>query len=528
MHVFNGEICNFGFANRQDVICRMGTNADKKERQYIAIDLKSFYASVECVDRGLDPLTTNLVVADKSRTEKTICLAVSPPLKAYGIGGRARLFEVIQRVQAVNYERRQKAKGKMSGKSYNDIELKEHPELQIDYIVAPPRMAHYIEVSTQVYKTYLKYVSHEDIHVYSIDEVFMDVTDYLFSYKMTAHELAVTIIRDVLKNTGITATAGIGTNMYLAKVAMDIVAKHVPADKDGVRIAELNEMSYREKLWNHRPLTSFWRVGRGIADRLAPYGIDTMGKIARLSIENEDLLYKLFGVNAELLIDHAWGWEPCTIAMVKAYKPENSSFSSGQVLKTPYTSRKARVVVKEMADAAALDLVAKRMVTDQLVLTVSYDTESLKNPEISSQYHGPVTIDYYGRKVPKHAHGTANLGKHTSSSKKITDAVMKLYDRIVNEKLLIRRLSLTTNHVIREDSLVNSPTPVQLDMFVDYESIRRQQQKEKKSMEKERKLQEARLEIKHRFGKNAILKGMNFEEGATAIERNAQIGGHKA
>ena len=498
------------------------------ERQYIAIDLKSFYASVECVERGLDPLTTNLVVADKSRTEKTICLAVSPSLKAYGIGGRARLFEVVQRVREVNYERRYKAGGHFSGKSVNDTEIKAHPDWEVDYLIAPPQMAHYMDVSAKVYQTYLKYIAPEDIHVYSIDEVFMDVTDYLKTYKMTAHELAMTMIRDVLSQTGITATAGIGTNMYLCKVAMDIVAKKMPADKDGVRIAELDEMSYRRQLWNHRPLTSFWRVGHGIAEKLAIYGIDTMGKIARMSLKNEELLYRLFGVNAELLIDHAWGWEPCTIAQVKAYKPENNSFSSGQVLQEAYDFKKARVVVKEMADASALDLVAKRLVTDQMVLTIGYDAESLTNPTIRSKYHGPVATDRYGRQVPKHAHGTANLEKRTSSSTIITKAVMELYDRIVNPDLLVRRINLTTCRVVDESMAKEKDVPQQLDLFTDYEELERQKKEEQEALDKERRIQEARLAIKHRFGKNAILKGLNFEEGATAKERNEQIGGHKA
>ena len=498
------------------------------ERHYIAIDLKSFYASVECVERGLDPLTTNLVVADKSRTEKTICLAVSPSLKTYGIGGRARLFEVVQRVREVNYERRYKADGRFSGKSVNDIELKTHPDWEVDYLVAPPQMAHYMDVSAKVYQTYLKYIAPEDIHVYSIDEVFMDVTDYLKTYKMTAHELAMTMIRDVLSQTGITATAGIGTNMYLCKVAMDIVAKKKPADKDGVRIAELDEMSYRRQLWNHRPLTSFWRVGHGIADKLAVYGIDTMGKIARMSLKNEELLYRLFGVNAELLIDHAWGWEPCTIAQVKAYKPENNSFSSGQVLQEAYDWKKARVVVKEMADAAALNLVAKRLVTDQMVLTIGYDVESLTNPAIHSKYHGPVTTDRYGRQVPKHAHGTANLEKRTSSSAIIIKAVMELYDRIVNPDLLVRRINLTTCRVVDELMVKEKDVPQQLDLFTDYEELERQKKEEQEALDKERRIQEARLTIKQRFGKNAILKGLNFDEGATAKERNKQIGGHKA
>ena len=473
----------------------------EQRRTYIAIDLKSFYASVECVDRGLDPLTTNLVVADVSRTEKTICLAVSPSLKAYGIGGRARLFEVVQKAREHHFE----------------------------YIAAPPRMAHYIEVSKKVYETYLKYISSEDIHVYSIDEVFIDVTPYLVTYKMTAHELAMKMIRDVLATTGITATAGIGTNMYLAKVAMDIVAKKMPADKDGVRIAELDEMSYRRELWDYRPLTKFWRVGRGIAEKLAVYGIDTMGKIARISVRNEGLLYRLFGVNAELLIDHAWGWEPCTIEAVKAYHPETNSFSSGQVLQEPYTWKKARVVIQEMADAMSLDLVAKRLVTDQLVLTVGYDTENLTRPEIREKYHGEITTNYYGKQVPKHAHGTFNFKKPTSSSRQIIQGAAELFDRHVNPDLLIRRLNLTTNHVVSEELLAaQKQAPQQLDLFTDYEVLQKRQQEEKAARDKERRMQEAQLKIKQRFGKNAILKGLNFDEGATAIERNKQIGGHKA
>ena len=500
------------------------------QRTYIAIDLKSFYASVECVDRGLDPLTTNLVVADVSRTEKTICLAVSPSLKQYGIGGRARLFEVVQRMREVNFERQSKVPGhRLTGKSTSDVELKQHPDWAVDYIAAPPRMAHYIEVSTKIYSIYLKYIAPEDIHVYSIDEVFMDVTAYLRSYRMTAHELAMTMIRDVLKQTGITATAGIGTNMYLCKVAMDIVAKKMPADKDGVRIAELDEMSYRRELWDYRPLTKFWRVGKGIAQKLALYGIDTMGKIARMSEQNEELLYRLFGVNAELLIDHAWGWEPCTIEMVKAYKPESNSFSSGQVLQEPYDVKKARVVIQEMAEAMALDLVAKRLVTDQLLLTVSYDAECLTRPEIREKYHGEITSNYYGKAVPKHAHGTFNFDKPTSSSKLIMDGTAELYDRIVNPDLLVRRLSLVTNRVIPESvAAEQNRVPQQLDLFTDYEALEKQKQEEKAKRDKERRLQETQLKIKQRFGKNAILRGLNFEEGATAKERNKQIGGHKA
>ena len=499
------------------------------ERSYIAIDLKSFYASVECVARGLDPLTTNLVVADVSRTDKTICLAVSPSLKAYGIGGRARLFEVQQRLRQVNYERQMKSPSRqLTGKSWFDKELQEHPDWAVDYIAAPPRMAHYVEVSNKIYNIYLRYVAPEDIHVYSIDEVFMDVTNYLRSYKMTPHELTIKMIRDVLKETGITATAGIGTNMYLCKVAMDIVAKKAPADADGVRIAELDEMSYRRQLWDYRPITKFWRVGKGTAERLALYGIDTMGKLARTSLNNEKLLYQLFGVNAELLIDHAWGWEPCTIEAVKAYRPATNSFSSGQVLQSPYTFKKARVVIREMAEAMALKLVSRRLVTSQLIITVNYDRECLENPDIRALYNGEVTKDYYGRMVPKHAHGTVNLKQQTSSSRLIMQAVEGLYDSIVNPDLLVRRLNITAANVVSEESTKNKKVPEQLDIFTDYEALNRQREEERKALEKERRMQEAQLKIKQRYGKNAILRGLNFDEGATAIERNKQIGGHKA
>ena len=498
------------------------------ERTYIAIDLKSFYASVECVARGLDPLTTNLVVADKSRTDKTICLAVSPSMKAYGIGGRARLFEVVQRVKEVNFERRRNAGWHFTGKSSNDTELKAHPDWELDYIVAPPRMAHYIEVSTQVYQTYLKYVAPEDIHVYSIDEVFMDVTAYLGTYKISPHELAIRMIRDVLGTVGITATAGIGTNMYLAKVAMDIVAKHVPADKDGVRIAELDETTYRRTLWNHRPLTAFWRFGRGIAAKLAEYGITTMGQIARRSLQNEDFFYNLFGVNAELLIDHAWGWEPCTIDYVKAYRPETNSFSSGQVLQEPYEWAKARIVLREMADAMALSLFSKQLVTDQLVLTINYDTENLTEREHHARYTGPVTKDYYGRTVPKHAHGTENLSRQTSSSSLIIETAERLYERITNPDLLVRRITLVTNHVMHVSQVRKETAPIQLDLFTDYEAEEQKRKEEEEELEKERRLQAAQLAIKSRFGKNAILRAMSYTEGATAKDRNAQIGGHKA
>lgn len=499
-------------------------------RTYIAIDLKSFYASVECVDRGLDPLTTNLVVADSSRTEKTICLAVSPSLKSYGVGGRARLFEVVQKVREVNYQRRMNIPyGVFTGKSWRNPELLEHPDWELDYIVAPPRMARYMQMSAQIYSVYLKYIAPEDIHVYSCDEVFMDVTAYLSTYKKTPHELAMTIVRDVLKQTGITATAGIGTNMYLCKVAMDIVAKHIPADKDGVRIAELDEKSYREKLWSHRPLTDFWRCGKGIAQKLAMYGIETMGQIARLSIKNEDVLYKLFGVNAELLIDHAWGWEPCTMDYIKSYRPETNSLSSGQVLHEPYTFKKARVVIKEMADAISMDLLDKGLVTDQLVVTVGYDRTSLENPEIRAKYHGPVVKDYYGREVPKSAHGTANLDRQTSSTTLIMTAVENLFDRIVNKNLLVRRLNITTNHVVLESRVKKQDDKmVQLDLFTDYETLAKQKKEEEERLAKERRMQEALLAIKKQFGKNAILRGLNFEDGATAKDRNEQIGGHKA
>ena len=499
------------------------------ERSYIAIDLKSFYASVECVARGLDPLTTNLVVADVSRTDKTICLAVSPSLKAYGIGGRARLFEVQQRLRQVNYERQMKSPSRqLTGKSWFDKELQEHPDWAVDYIAAPPRMAHYVEVSNKIYNIYLRYVAPEDIHVYSIDEVFMDVTNYLRSYKMTPHELTIKMIRDVLKETGITATAGIGTNMYLCKVAMDIVAKKAPADADGVRIAELDEMSYRRQLWDYRPITKFWRVGKGTAERLALYGIDTMGKLARTSLNNEKLLYQLFGVNAELLIDHAWGWEPCTIEAVKAYRPATNSFSSGQVLQSPYTFKKARVVIREMAEAMALKLVSRRLVTSQLIITVNYDRECLENPDIRALYNGEVTKDYYGRMVPKHAHGTVNLKQQTSSSRLIMQAAEELYDSIVNPDLLVRRLNITAANVVSEEIAKSKKVPEQLDIFTDYEALNRQREEERKALEKERRMQEAQLKIKQRYGKNAILRGLNFDEGATAIERNKQIGGHKA
>lgn len=506
-----------------------------RQKSYIAIDLKSFYASVECVERGLNPLAANLVVADESRTEKTICLAVSPSLKAYGIPGRARLFEVVQRVREVNLERRGKAPGgRFSGTSCNALELAGHPELELAYIIAPPRMGFYVEYSTRIYSVYLKYVAPEDMHVYSIDEVFMDVTDYLHVYGMTPRELAAKIVRDVLEETGITATAGIGTNLYLCKVAMDIGAKHVMPDENGVRIAELDEMSYRRQLWDHRPLTDFWRVGHGYRTRLEEAGLFTMGDIARCSLGgdgdfyNEELLYRMFGVNAELLIDHAWGWEPVTMDLIKAYRPETNSICSGQVLQQPYDFERGRLIVREMADQLALELVEKRLVTDQLTLTVGYDIENLSDPEIRKRYKGETTTDRYGRRVPRHAHGTVNLSCQTSSARMILDAVTELYGRIVNPVLLVRRVTVAANRLVDETQAKQAQEFEQMDLFTDYEALQRQKDEENSRLLKERRLQEAILEIKGKYGKNAVLKGMNLQEGATAKERNRQIGGHKA
>lgn len=491
-------------------------------KKYIAIDLKSFYASVECVERGRDPLTTNLVVADSTRTEKTICLAVSPSLKAYGIPGRARLFEVVQKVD-VNEQRIKKARGyRFSGKSDNALDLANDSSLEVDYIVAPPQMAHYMNISTEIYQIYLRYIAPEDIHVYSIDEVFIDATSYLDTYKMTAHELAMKMIKEVLSETGITATAGIGTNLYLAKVAMDIVAKHIPADKDGVRIAELDEMSYRQKLWSHRPLTDFWRVGKGYAAKLQANRIYTMGDIARQSIYDEELFYKLFGVNAELLIDHAWGWEPCTIADIKSYKPENHSVSQGQVLQCPYDFEKSKIIVREMTELLVLDLVDKGLVCDQVVLTVGYDIENTQN----GNYSGEVKADRYGRNVPKQAHGSENIGRYTSSTKLIAEATMRLFDRIVDRKLTVRRMYVVANHVISEND--TPETHEQLDLFSDFDTIESQRQKEDEELQREKALQKTTIALQKRFGKNSVLKGLNFKEGATTIQRNGQIGGHKA
>ena len=501
-----------------------------RQKCYIAIDLKSFYASQECIERERDPLTTNLVVADESRTEKTICLAVSPSLKAYGIPGRARLFEVLQKVKEVNALRQAKAPGrKFTGKSTDANELNANPSLELDLIIAPPRMGHYMECSARIYQVYLQYVAPEDIHVYSIDEVFIDATPYLKTYGMTGREFARKLVGEVLAVTGITATAGIGTNLYLCKVAMDIVAKHIPADAEGVRIAQLDEMSYRRQLWDHRPLTDFWRVGRGYAKKLEQNGMYTMGDVARCSIgradefHNEDLLYRLFGINAELLIDHAWGWEPCTMAHIKAYKPSTNSICSGQVLHCPYDFEKTRLVVREMADLLSLELVDKGVVTDQIVLTVGYDRENLSNPAVCNAYSGPVTMDHYGRQAPKAAHGTANLGRFTSSTRLIVDGVMELFDSVVDPNLLCRRINLSANHLIRECQAPAGNVMEQLDLFAEPE-----QAGDEETLQREKRRQQAVLDIRKKYGKNAILKGMNFKEGATAMERNAQIGGHKA
>lgn len=504
------------------------------ERICAAIDLKSFYASVECREINRDPLTTNLVVADRSRTEKTICLAVSPSLKAYGIPGRARLFEVEQRVKEINRRRLSAAPGHVfTGESDDADTLASNPSLALSFLTATPQMTLYMKVSTQIYDIYLRYLAPEDIHVYSIDEIFCDMTDYLRTYRMSPRELVKKMVRDVFAETGITATAGIGTNLYLAKVAMDIGAKHIDADEDGVRIAELTELTYRKMLWTHRPLTDFWRVGRGYAAKLEANGLYTMGDIARCSLGgpkdfyNEDLLYRLFGINAELLIDHAWGYEPCTMKEIKAYTPETNSISSGQVLQCPYDFEKGKLIVREMTDLLVLDLVEKRLVTDQIVLTVGYDIENLSRPEIRKSYHGEVTTDWYGRRVPKAAHGSVNLGAQTSSTKQIIDATMRLYDEIVDPALLVRRMYVVANHVIPE-SQCKTPEYEQLDLFTDYAAREEKNAEEERERSRERRMQEAVLSIKKKYGKNAVLKGMNLEEGAMTRERNQQVGGHKA
>ena len=496
---------------------------------YLCVDLKSFYSSVECVERGLNPLTTNLVVADESRTEKTICLAVTPALKAYGIPGRARLFEVIQKVNGINTNRRINAPGRLlEGKSYNEVELQNNPSLELSYIIAPPRMALYIEYSSRIYDVYLKYIAPEDMHIYSIDEVFIDITHYLSLYKLTPYELAQKIIKHILKETGITATAGIGTNMYLAKIAMDIMAKKMPADKDGVRIAELDEMSYRKELWSHTPLTDFWRVGNGYAKKLEANRLYTMGDIARFSKipYGEEKLYKLFGINAELLIDHAWGYEPCTMRMIKEYKPESKSISTGQVLHCAYIFEDARLVVREMLELLSYDLIEKRIVTDQIVLTIGYDRESLSNEAVRQNYKGEITDDYYGRKVPKHAHGTANIGRYTSSAILITKAALDLYDEIVDKTLLVRRITITANHIISEKYIPDDNIPEQLNLFTDYEQEAKERKAEEERLKKERALQETTINLKKKYGKNAVLKGNNLFEESTARQRNSQIGGH--
>ena len=513
----------------------------EKIRQYVAIDAKSFYASVECVERHLNPLTTNLVVADESRTEKTICLAVSPSLKAHGIPGRARLFEVIQRVKAVNQERlndgirsgairRDPETGKyqFSASSFDAEAIAKDPALEISYIIAPPRMRLYEEYSSRIYATYLKYVSSEDVIVYSIDEVFIDVTDYLRTYGMTAHELTMTMVRDVLYNTGITATAGIGTNLFLAKIAMDIEAKKSRPDRDGVRIAALDEMTFREKLWTHRPLTDFWRIGKGISQKLEAMQLFTLGDVARASLNPycEDRLYKTFGVNAELIIDHAWGWEPVTVEDIRQYRPSTSSISSGQVLQCPYDFEKGRLIVREMTELLVLDLVRKHVVTKQIVLDIGYDRESLEG-ERGRKYTGSVVMDPYGRKIPKAAHGTGNMDGYTSSTHVIMSAVLDVYDRVVHKDLLIRRVNVTACNLVSETEIPEEQ-PEQLDMFTDYEALEQEKKARQLAEEKERRLQNVTLAIQDKFGKNAMLKGMNLMEGGTTIARNGQIGGHKA
>ena len=493
------------------------------KRTYIAIDLKSFYASVECIERNLDPMDIHLVVADESRTEKTICLAVTPSLKALGVPGRPRLFEVVQRVRAVNAQRLRRAPGrKFAGSSHSAALLAANPGLSLEYIVAKPRMAYYMEYSTRIYQIYLKYVEPKDIHVYSIDEVFIDATDYLRLSGLSAHDFAMEIILDVLRSTGITATAGIGTNLYLCKVAMDIVAKHIPADENGVRIADLDEMSYRRLLWAHRPLTDFWRVGKGYARKLEAHGMRTMGDVARMSIVDEDLLYNLFGVNAELLIDHAWGWEPCTIADIKAYKPESHSVGAGQVLSCPYSVEKARIVVREMAESLALELVDKGLVAAQVVLDIGYE-------RVAGDYEGEVKPDRYGRRTPKPAHGSARLERQTSSARLIAEAVMNLFDKIADPRLTIRRLNLAAAQAVSEEEAAHpQDAPQQLDMFTDYAAQEARREKEESELAREKRRQKAVLEVKKRYGKNALLLGVSLMDGATAKERNGQIGGHKA
>ena len=498
------------------------------DRVYAAIDLKSFFASVECRKRNLNPLTTNLVVADNTRTEKTICLAISPSMKAYGLPGRARLFEVMQKVKNVNNGRRMLAHNKtFYGKSYNDIELKKDKNLELDYIIAPPHMASYMEYSTKIYNIYLKYISSEDIFPYSIDEVFCDLTSYINTYKLSPRELVTKIIKDIYDTTGITATAGIGTNLFLCKVAMDIVAKHVEPNSYGVRIAELDERSFREKLWNHKPITDFWRVGKGYAKRLEKYRMFTMGDVARCSVENEDLLYKIFGVNAELLIDHSWGWECATIKSIKECKPENRSLCSGQVLHCPYDYDQTKLIIKEMADEITLDMVEKHFVTDMLVLTIEYDIENLKNAKYSKFYNGEIKEDRYGRRVPKPAHGTFRLENKTFSTRIISNGFVQLFDRIINKNLLVRKIYLTVGNLTDENELKKVEKYEQVNLFTNYGELAKKEEEERIKLEKEHKIQSAIIGIKNKYGKNAIIKGMDLEESATTIQRNGQIGGHQ-
>lgn len=488
------------------------------KKVYICIDLKSFYASVECRERNLDPLNTNLVVADSSRTEKTICLAVSPSLKKYHIPGRARLFEVIQKIKEINIERKKNNfNQKFTGKSYFEDELTRDKTKELDFIIAAPRMKLYMEYSKRIYSIYLRFVAPEDIYAYSIDEVFCDITNYLKTYKLTPRELITKMIQEVYQETGITATGGIGSNMYLAKIAMDIVAKHTDANEFGVRIAGLDEITYRKILWTHKPLTSFWRVGPGIAKKLEENNMYTMGDVARKSIEDEELLYKLFGVNAEYLIDHAWGFEPCTMEDVKKYKPKVNSISSGQVLHKPYNYEKTKLIIKEMTDSLVLDLANKNLVTEEITLEIGYDTENLKF------YKGEVTEDRYGRKIPKHAHGVIHLDEFTASPKKILDATLKLYNRIINKELLTRRIYVIAGNIKNKDLVQKERKIEQIDLFTNYE----EKEIEKEENKKEEVLQTTLLSIKNKYGKNAILKGMNLEEGGTAIERNEQVGGHR-
>lgn len=511
------------------IYCEKGV--DKMESTYVAIDLKSFYASVECAERGLDPLNTNLVVADESRTDKTICLAVSPPLKARGVSGRPRLFEVVEKVNEINAVRKAEAPGRrFTGSSVFDDELKKAPSLEVSYITAVPRMAKYMEYSSLIYSIYLRYVAPEDIHVYSIDEVFIDAGPYLKVYGLTAKEFTLMLIKDVLRETGITATAGIGTNLYLCKVAMDIVAKHMEPDEDGVRMAELDEMSYRRLLWNHQPITDIWRIGRGIAGKLYRHGMYTMGDVARCSVGgkndflNEDLLYRLFGVNAELLIDHAWGWEPCTMKDIKEYRPRSSSLSCGQVLQEGYDNHKAEIVVREMAGQLALDLFEKRLVTGQIVLAIGYDRMNLRR----GLYSGEIQKDHLGRDVPVHSHGSFNLSENTSSESMIVSAAVKIFHDITDEKLLIRRITIAASDVMPEGVSESEDEQEQLSMFVDYEKREEEKARHDRDMEKERSMTGAVADIKRKYGKNAVVKGMSLQKGATAMERNRQIGGHKA